>query len=296
MSIRFIRTFVYISKLGSFSNAARALGMTQSTVSLQMKALEDDMRIELFDRTGRRPTINAHGRAFLKKAIQLLDLYDQLGEVVKQYDELIGTLNIGSVNTIMSGILPKALMFLRQQHPELKTQIVCGLSDDLMNQVDKGEIDAALVSEPPFKLNANLSWTTICKEPLVVIASPKTSEQTDIQLLINYPFIRFPRRAWAGRIIDRELRKRNIEVRDIMKLNSLETISSMVGCGLGVSVVPQRLIAEPFPTPLTIVPFGKKTIYRNIGLITRNNSSCASLTNVLLAALVHTIKDRTIAT
>ena len=76
MSIRMIRTFVQIAKLGSFTKAARHLAMTQSTVSLQMKSLEEKLGVELFDRSGRRPTINAKGRSFLKKAVELIDLYE----------------------------------------------------------------------------------------------------------------------------------------------------------------------------------------------------------------------------
>ena len=198
MSIRMIRTFVQITKLGSFTKAARHLAMTQSTVSLQMKSLEEKLQVELFDRSGRRPTLNAKGRTFLKKALQLIRLYDEMIEDITNYDELIGALHIGAVNTIMSGILPNALLALRTNHPGLETHISCGLSENLMYQVDAGEIDAALVSEPPFKLDDNLSWSSICSEPLVLI-TPLTSEpNNEREFLKNYPFIRFDRLAWAG--------------------------------------------------------------------------------------------------
>ncbi len=292
MSIRMIRTFVQIAKLGSFTKAARHLAMTQSTVSLQMKSLEEKLRVELFDRSGRRPTINAKGRSFLKKAVELIELYEGMVEDVSNYDELIGTLHIGAVNTIMSGILPDALLVLRAQHPGLETHISCGLSETLMYQVDAGDIDAALVSEPPFKLADNLSWSTICHEPLVLITPPTSEPQNELEFLKNTPFIRFDRQAWAGQTIDKELRRRKIEVRDVMKLDSLETISLMVARGLGVSVVPQRLIAQPFPAPLNIIPFGNKPAYRKIGIITRTDSSCSSLTDALHQALTNAIHEK----
>ena len=257
-----------------------------------MKSLEEKLQVELFDRSGRRPTINAKGRSFLKKAIELIDLYEGMVVDISNYDELIGALHIGAVNTIMSGILPDALLALRTQHPGLETHISCGLSEALMYQVDAGDIDAALVSEPPFKLADNLSWATICREPLVLITPPTSEPQNEHEFLKNTPFIRFDRQAWAGQIIDKELRRRKIEVHDVMKLDSLETISLMVACGLGVSVVPQRLIAKPFPAPLNIIPFGNKPVFRKIGIITRTDSSCSSLTDALHQALTGAIHEK----
>jgi DNA-binding transcriptional LysR family regulator len=290
MTIRMIRTFVQIAKLGSFTKAARHLAMTQSTVSLQMKSLEEKLRVELFDRSGRRPTLNAKGRTFLKKAVQLIELYDEMVEDISNYDELIGALHIGAVNTVMSGILPDALLALRTQHPGLETHISSGLSQNLMYQLDAGEIDAALISEPPLKLDDNLNWSTICSEPLVLI-TPITSElNSEQEFLKKYPFIRFDRQAWAGQIIDKELRRRKIEVQDVMKLDSLETISLMVSRGLGVSIVPERRIEQPFPVSLNVIPFGDKPTYRHIGLLVRRDSSCSSLTNALYQALISTIR------
>ena len=289
MSIRMIRTFVQINKLGSFTKAARHLAMTQSTVSLQMKSLEEKLRVELFDRSGRRPTLNAKGRTFLKKATQLVDLYDQMMEDISNYDELIGTLHIGAVNTVMSGILPNALLALSTKHSGLETHISSGLSENLMYQVDAGEIDAALVSEPPFKLDDNLSWSIICAEPLVLITPITNTPTSERDFFKNYPFIRFDRLAWAGQIIDKELRRAKIEVKGVMKLDSLETISLMVARGLGISIVPERLIEQPFPAPVNIVSFGDKPTYRNIGMIVRKDSSCHALTDALLKALTSTI-------
>ncbi len=292
MSIRMIRTFVQIAKHGSFTKAARHLAMTQSTVSLQMKSLEEKLRVKLFDRSKRRPTLNAKGRTFLKQAIQLIDLYEEMVADISNDGELVGALHIGAVNTIMSGILPGALLALCTQHPGLETHITSGLSQNLMYQVNTGEIDAALVSTPPFRLEDNLNWSTICCEPLVLIAPLSSKLASERAFLKNYPFIRFDRQAWAGHLIDKELRRRKIEVRDVMKLDSLETISLMVARGLGVSIVPQRLIEQPFPAPLKLIPFGNKPTYRQIGIITRSNSSCSALTDALNEALTDAIHKR----
>lgn len=284
MSIRVIRTFVSIARHGSFSAAARSLGMTQSTVSLQMKALEEQMRTELFDRSGRRPTLNGPGRAFLEKAREVLQLYDELADVVSAYDEHAGILKFGAVNSVITGVLPSALRRLRGNYPRLQTQIVSGLSQDLVRKVDDGEIDAALVSAPPSELAPNLTWRPVMKEPLVVIAPSQASDCSEKELLETYPYIRFNKKAWAGRFIDQKLRENGYFLREIMELDSLEAVSAMVAVGMGVSVVPKRVSFDPL-NDLVMTDFQGGDVYREIGIIMRSGSASIPMVNALYKSL-----------
>jgi len=291
MSIRLLKTFIAIAAEGSFAAAANKLGLTQSAVSLQMKALEEDLRTELFDRTLRRPTINASGRELLARASEVVQLYDLLPEAVSEPNDLAGSFAFGAVNTIMAGVLPGALRRLQNAHPRLQTRVVSGLSAELVHMVDRGELDAALVSEPPSKLDPDLVWCALYDEPLVVIAPKGCEAKTGPQLLEDLPFIRFSRSAWAGRLIDRSLRQRQIKVSQCMETDSLEAISLMVSRGLGVSLVPLRPIANPFPAPLCVVPFGKDTILRNIGIVSRVESVHGKSRDVLGEMICETVAE-----
>ncbi len=261
-----------IASEGSFAAAADKLGLTQSAVSLQMKALEEEFRTELFDRTMRRPAINANGRELLARASEVVRLYDLLPEAVSEPNDLAGSFTFGAVNTIMAGVLPGVLRRLQNAHPRLQPRVVSGLSAELVHMVDRGEIDAALVSEPPAKLDPDLIWTGLYGEPLVVVAPKGCEAKTDVQLLQELPFIRFSRSAWAGRLIHKSIRRRQIKVNQCMETDSLEAIALMVSHGLGVSVVPLRPIADPFPAPLCVIPFGENTVFRVIGMVSRVGS------------------------
>lgn len=288
MSIRFIRTFAGIARLGSFSAAARALGMTQSTVSLQMKALEQQMHAELFDRSGRRPTLNGPGRAFLAKAEEVLRLYDQLGEVASAYDEHAGILKFGAINSVVTGMLPPALSRLRQDYPLLQTQVVSGLSQELVRKVDDGEIDAAIVNAPPSGLEPNLTWLPVVREPLVVIGPAEAGPCSGKELLQTYPYIRFNRKAWAGRFIDRKLREYGFFLREIMELDSMEAVVAMVAMGMGVSVVPKRATSDPLRDGLVMVAFQDGSIAREIGIVMRTGTASAPMVDALFATLSRT--------
>ena len=288
MSVRFLKTFICVVKQGSFAAAADRLGLTQSAISLQMKSLEEELRTKLFDRSGRRPTLNARGRALLGEAEKVVRLYDRLGEAASEPGELAGTLEFGAVNTVLTGILPEAISRLHRAHPRLQTRVVSGLSSQLTRLVDRGEIDAALVSRPPGGLDPDLQWTRIADEPLVVIAPPDIEARADRAFLESHPFIRFDRRAWAGRLIDKVLRADDIHVDDRMELSSLEAIAGMVSEGLGISLVPQRPLKHPFPVPVTRIIYGATPVFRSVGIVTRAASARCAMTKALAGFLIAT--------
>ena len=108
----------------------------------------------------------------------------------------------------------------------------------------------------PEEPRAELPWRAFCTEGLVVIMPVGSGCDSDVQALSSFPFIRFKRYAWAGRLIHDELRRRGIEVNETMEVDTLEGIVSLVASGLGVSVVPHRHLRRPFPVDVEHLPFG----------------------------------------
>ena len=95
MNLRHLRTFVTIAETGSFQAAAERLFLTQSAVSMQMKALEETLQAELFDRGKRPPVLSAHGRALLDRARDLVDQVENFRRAAAGGDELLGSLTLG---------------------------------------------------------------------------------------------------------------------------------------------------------------------------------------------------------
>src|ERR1700679_2000457 len=104
MSIRDIRTFLAIAESGSFAAASRAVRRTQSAVTVQMRALEAEFGVVLFDRTRRPPALSPGGRAFLPRAIEAVEAYDRLHQVSS--DAVVeGHLRLGVVPSVITGIM-----------------------------------------------------------------------------------------------------------------------------------------------------------------------------------------------
>ena len=283
MELRHLRTLVAIADYGGFAVAGEAIGLTQSAVSLHVKALEERLGTTLFDRSRRPPLLNARGADLVERAREIVRLCADLKESVSGAD-IAGELELGAIPTVLTGTLPGSLAALRALHPRLLVRLTSGLSGELVRRVYKGELDAAIVTEP-VELATGLNWQPVAAEPLVVIAPEDAGEDSDQALLESWPFIRFKRFAWAGQLIDGHLRDRGIKVRTSMEVDSLEAISLMVSHGLGVSVVPLRNIPQPFPPHLKVVDFGHPAVQRVVGLIERNLNPRAHFVRALCAVL-----------
>ena len=284
MDIRHLKTLIAIAENRSFAAAADAVGLTQSAVSLHVKALEEQLQTTLFDRSTRPPLLNTQGIVLVEKAREIVALCDGLTESLRG-DRVGGVLDLGAVPTALTGILPSALVSLNAEHADLRIRVTSGLSAELADAVRKGALDVALVSEP-HQLATGLSWHPVVEEPLMVIAPKDTVGATDRDLLEALPFIRFKRFAWAGRLIDTHLKDRGIQLLPGMEMDSLEAVAGMVAHGLGVSVVPARTIAVPFPENVRALAFGKPPLTRTIGLVERTPNAKDDMVRALYAELL----------
>lgn len=285
MNLRHLKTLITVAEHGTFVGAAEALGLTQSAVSMQIRALEEALSVELFDRTKRPPAMNPYGRALLQPARELLFLADQLSEVVSDKSALTGTVDLGAVPTVLTGILPLALEQLQAQYPRLRIRVFSGLSAELMMRMTRGELDAIVVSEPS-SVPAGTVWREVATEPLIVIAPESARGRSEEELLQGLPYIRFSKHAWVGGMIDEELRRRGIRIQEGMELDTLEAIGLLVAHNLGVSIVPQRAI-DPFRgLKIKSVPFGRPPLRRKLGVLLRGANPRARIIDSLIEQLM----------
>jgi DNA-binding transcriptional LysR family regulator len=252
---------------------------------MQMKALEEDLQTPLFDRSRRPPTLRENARPLIEQARHILRLYESFQIDARADGAVAGILRIGVIPTASTGILPDALAILRERTPRLQVRIENELSTELVRRVERGMLDAAILTEPS-RLNAGLGSRVILEERLLVVAPIDSPGETDVDLLTALPFVRFNRRAGVGRVIDGALRSRGIEVRERMELDSIESILMMVSRGLGAAIAPERSISIEQRRSLKCIPFGDPPVRRRVGLVERTSQGRSTLTDALYDALV----------
>lgn len=281
-TIRFMRTFVAIARHGSFAAASTRIALTQAAVSLQMRALETELRRTLFDRSGRSVVLNAEGRAFLPQAEQLLELYDRMRSGGEQ--GIGGSVGIGSVVSAM-GSLALAVTAVKTRYPALEIKVNAAKSGELADMVYRGELDAAVVVESTGRLPAGMRFTALYVEPLVLVAPPSAGKSKASDILASYPFLRFDRSLRTGALIDRALRTARLPVREFIELNAVEALVELVRQEVGVTIVPRlRRAAWERDKSLCLKTLPTGLPQRRIGMLERREHPRQKITSAICEA------------
>jgi DNA-binding transcriptional LysR family regulator len=266
--LRELKTFLAVARHGTFAAAGLHIGLTQSAVSAQIRNLEQALGVRLFDRTGRQAILNPAGQRAVPLAEEMLATFQRMA-VSEAAGEYRGELKIGAVATAQTGLLPQALVRLRQQAPGLEPKLVPGVSLNLLSQVDAGEVDLAIMIKPPFELPKELSAQVIRREPFVLIVPLTVDGDEPLQLLAEQPHVRYDRNSFGGRLVTRFLREQRLEVRVALELDELDAIVKMVECGLGVSLLPKAGLWLEQPLKVRVIELAELTFYRELVLLQR---------------------------
>lgn len=267
--IRELRTFVAVAREGTFARAGERIGLTQAAVSAQMQRLEAELGFKLFDRSARTARLNAHGQETLAQAEELIRLYGKLGAREKG-QQAAGRVVVGAIASIQRAQLADALARFHKLHPGWRTRIVNGVSMELLNLVDAGEIEMAAIIRPPFALQSDLRWTPLTHEPFRLLV-PRAVKGSDwAALLSSHPFVRYDHASFGGRQVDRFLRSHHLTVQDACEVDELEALVRLVANGVGVALVPQTATHQRWPATVRAIDLGRHTFHRDIGLLHRS--------------------------
>lgn len=289
MTIRMLRTLIAVDDNGTFSAAAEAVFVTHAAVSQQMKSLEEEWGVKIFDRSRRTPEFTPVGRSLVAKARRVVAEYDNLLPSVLEDDGLTGELMLGAVPTTLTGLVPLTVSSLKLSYPNLHIRIQPGLTNDLNLQLERGRIDAAIVTRSPHLPKGQL-WREIAREELQLLAAHSTTSDDPIQLLRDNPFIRFTRNAVVGAMIEAWLQDNKITVTDAMELEGLEAISNMVLCNMGVAIAPRRCVQVRHPLPLKRLSLGPDAPHRILGVAYRQDSAKTRAIEEIVTRLRQAIK------
>ena len=148
MSLRHLRTLLAVRDHGSFSAAGDATLITHAAVSQQMKALETNWNIALFDRRPRSPQLTPIGHAFAAKAEAVIRAYDHMLTDIIDGTDFDSEIGLGAVPTTLTGLVPLAVSHLKKNFSQLHVVIQPGLSAALLQQIERRQIDAAIITRP----------------------------------------------------------------------------------------------------------------------------------------------------
>lgn len=238
MQIRALKNLVKISQVGSFLHASDQLNMTLPALSMQMKALETELNVALFDRSVRPPRLTPIGRSIIEKAMNILSQEDELLELCASGDELVGKFRIGFVTSASARLLPGFLVNSRQNLPRAEFEFETGLSAILQEKVRAGKLDAVVVTDAEVDPQG-MTQLALRDEPFVFATHASIAAEGFDNIVAKQTFFHFMPETGIGKLIANVMSQITRPVRaETIMLDNIEAIMGCIKNGLGYTLLP----------------------------------------------------------
>ncbi len=278
ITLKQLRYFEAVASAGHFGRAADLCGVSQPAISVQIRDLETELGMALFERTARQVTLTGFGVEFAPRASAVLRSVDDLGALARAAQgTLTGPFRLGIIPTIAPYLLPRLIGELSSHHPTLDLHIRESMTDRLIADLTDGRLDTAImalpVSEPA------LSELALFDEDFVLVRHqneettpiPDPQQLSEMRLLLLEEGHCFRDQALSF------CATRSLLPRQGMDGSALSTLVQMVGAGIGVTLIPEMAVPiETRSAPVVVSHFAKAPPGRTLGLVWRKASPMAA--------------------
>ncbi|WP_206832181.1 LysR family transcriptional regulator [Alicyclobacillus fructus] len=244
-----LRALVTVVSLGSVSEAARALHVTQPTVTRQIQQLERHFGQALFDRSGKRLALTPAGERVHAYALEVLRKQEELAEsLLEMSNPEAGLVRIGAGLSPTLYRLPAIVARYASMHPRVRFQVVTGSSKVTLERLASRAVDLAIVTTPP-ESDAGIAQVALWRDELVAVAPANhalAAKRATMEELARYPLVVMHGESGLRRQIDELLHRAGVErpAPPVMETDSLEAMNRFVQAGLGLAVVPWPAVAD----------------------------------------------------
>jgi LysR family hydrogen peroxide-inducible transcriptional activator len=302
MTLTELRYLVNLDKERHFSRAAERSFVSQPTLSVALKKLEDELGVTLFERIRGEAKPTPIGARIIEQARLVLTEAKRIEDIAREgKDEMVGSLRLGAIYTVGPYLLPGLVPLMRESTPRMPLVIEENFTGVLLEQLRDNELDVALLALP-IDLQGLSAWP-LYEEDFVVVTPPghrwvglpgvPAKKLAEEQLLLLGPGHCFRDQVIAAcpKCLDAEGDGPRAHTG-----SSIETIRYMVGSGLGITVMPSSAIANrpSEPTPLPTVPISAPAPMRRIGMVWRRSfprlSAIKALRDGILASGIRGVR------
>ena len=293
MNIRDFRYLVAVADTLHFGKAAERCFVSQPTLSMQIRKLEQTLGLQLFERSNKRVLLTDVGKIVVDRARSILaDIDDLLVWSKNHQDPFSGTLRVGVIPTIGPYLLPHVIQPLSDAFPELELLLREDLTDNLMGFLGKGDLDVAILALPiP---TDGFSSQAIFKEAFVLALSPKHELAKRKKVSLDDLAGRELLLLEEGHCLrDQALdicTTSHITEKHNFRATSLETLRQMVAAGSGITLLPELAVTGRRMTNSINVPFKNPVPHRTIGAVWRPGSAREQLISGLCQVIGKTMR------
>lgn len=246
MELRQLHLFRILAQELSFTRAAGRAHCVQSNVSVQIRGLEAELGVRLFERLGQTVRLTAHGSHLLPYAERILRLMEEARAATQTGDGPAGSLLIGMPESVLTYRLPPVLQLFRKAYPHVELVFRGVSSTEMIPLLERGDLDLGLVIEDGVR-SGRLRAETLCKEPLALVAHADhpLARRAAVRAedLVSQTFLLTdPGCAYRSKL-ERALARSNVRPKTAMELTSVEAIKQCAASAMGIACLP-RIVVE----------------------------------------------------
>ncbi len=251
MELRNLITFIHVAELGSFTKAAEQLGYSQSTVSFQIKQLEDELGCLLFERINHTITLTERGHELVSYAHSIRTLTDDLKENLNKEEVYSGHIHIVTPDSICEEMITSHYIDFHEKYPSISVRFSTGDTTHMLDMLDHNEADAIITLDHRMY---NKDYVIAKEEPLSMhfVANARSRfavvKNLSVRDLVNEQFILTEYGQGYRKVFDRELAKKSLEITPALEIGRTDIITSVLAENDMISFLPdfvtKDLVAE----------------------------------------------------
>jgi LysR family hydrogen peroxide-inducible transcriptional activator len=278
MTLTDLRYIVALASERHFGRAAESCFVSQPTLSVAVRKLEEELGVALFERSGGEIRTTATGEQVIAQARRVLEEAERIRAIAAQgKDPLAGTLRLGVIYTIGPYLLPRLLPQLSDRAPQLQVTFQENFTDRLLHDLRNGELDVIIIVQPPDE--AGLVSLPVYDEPFRAVAPAghawEKTAAVEPQWLLEEPLLMLGAgNCFRDQVLDlcAHAAAQSGRAPRLLEGSSLETLRQMVANGVGVTVMPSSA-ADPIAgdPALCIRPFAEPQPTRRVALVWRSS-------------------------
>ncbi|ARG98073.1 LysR substrate-binding domain-containing protein [Legionella micdadei] len=272
MNLRDLHYFVVLAEVMHFGEAAKRCHVSQPTLSMQIKKLEEELGVALFERNNKQVMLTDQGKALVSRVQEILAQVTELKEFARAAaDPFAGELRLGVIPTLAPYLLPHVMPEIQRSFPKLRVWLVEDKTYRLIEKLTAGQLDAAIMATP---IEEDFSSQFLFEEPFYFAAAlnSPTKNKTTMQIndLIDQPVMLLEEGHCLREQAMAVCRLAKAEIRADFTATSLETLRLMVESGIGVTLLPALSVQKTGTDNLQVIPFVKPAPSRTIALYWRS--------------------------
>lgn len=239
MELKNLDTFIQVAELSSFTKAADKLGYSQSTVSFQIKQLENELGVQLFERINHTVSLTERGKEILMYAHQISKLTRDMEKTATSNQEISGHIRIAMADSLCSWLMKENFHTFHKDYPGITLKIIAASTEEMFRLLNQNEVDLVYTLDNHiYDKNYIIQSEKQMQAHFVTSKSYAQKQIRTLEEIVTHPFILTEKRMSYRRLMDEKLASMSLAIEPMLEIGNTDLICNLIEQNMGISFLP----------------------------------------------------------